>query len=220
MRTIIRVAIALLVAYAGWVASTWLSYGRTRREHTGDPAIAGFMPDYEVRVEHRVSVSVPADVAMQAVRNANVEASPLVRLLFNARAVFMGARPRAAANPLAFVAQMQALGWAMLADDDRRIILGTVTKPWEAEVVFRRVEPAEFAAFDEPGYAKIVVALDVEEREPARSIVRTETRVVTTDSQAREKFRAYWATILPGVLLVLLVLLSLVKRDAENLARQ
>lgn len=55
---------------------------------------------------------------------------------------------------------MQALGWGVLHDDPgREVVMGAVTRPWEADVVFRALAPDAFASFAEPGYAKVVWAL-------------------------------------------------------------
>ena len=49
-----------------------------------------------------------------------------------------------------------------------------------ANVVFRALPPAEFAAFDEPGYAKIVWTLRADPIAAEESLFRTETRVKQT----------------------------------------
>jgi len=51
-----------------------------------------------------------------------------------------------------------------------------------------------------------------------RSIVRTATRVMTTDAVARTKFRRNWSMILPGVVLIRKALLRAVKTQAERRA--
>jgi hypothetical protein len=79
---------------------------------------------------------------------------------------------------------------------------GAVTQPWLAEVEFRALPPEEFAAFDEPGYVKIVSTLEAEELAGGESIARTRTRVSTTDATARRHFRGYWAALSPGILLI------------------
>jgi hypothetical protein len=49
-----------------------------------------------------------------------------------------------------------SIGWGVLADvSGREVIVGAVTKPWQANVAFRALPPDRFAAFDEPGYGHI-----------------------------------------------------------------
>jgi len=95
--------------------------------------------------------------------------------------------------------------------------MGAVTQPWVSDVVFRAVPPENFAAFDEPGYVKIVWTLRADPDGATASIHRTETRVSTTDSVARKMFRRYWAVFSPGIVLIRRIGLGLVKRAAENL---
>ena len=77
---------------------------------------------------------------------------------------------------------MQALGWRMLHEEPgREIVMGAVTQPWHANVVFQGLSPEQFKAFQEPGYVKIAWTLRVEPIGASESIFRTETRVVTTD---------------------------------------
>jgi len=98
--------------------------------------------------------------------------------------------------------------------------MGAVTQPWMANVVFRALPPAEFAAFDEPGYAKIVWTLRADPIAAEESLFRTETRVNTTDPEARRKFRWYWSLVSPGVVLIRRLSLGLLKREAERRSRE
>ena len=47
-------------------------------------------------------------------------------------------------------------------------------------------------------------------------MVSTETRVATTDKYARERFRRYWAVVSPGVRLIRVEGLRVVRADAER----
>jgi hypothetical protein len=77
-----------------------------------------------------------------------------------------------------------------------------VTRPWEANTVFRAVPAAEFAAFAELDYVKIVWSLRADPAPAGESVFRTETRVATTDERARRRFRWYWAKFSPGIALI------------------
>ena len=91
-----------------------------------------------------------------------------------------------------------------------------MTQPWASEVQFRPLPPSEFAAFSEPGYAKIVWTLEAEPLSAHESIVRT--RVATTDNSARRRFRRYWTFLSPGILLVHREILRLLPSDLQRLA--
>jgi len=211
-------------SYAAYAGLTWSRYGHPRRPSAAEGADAlldRFMPDYEVAERHPILVAAPADVTFAAAADMDLQDSRIIRAIFRAREVIMGARPDAAARPRSFLAQVKSLGWGVLAEvPGREVVMGAVTQPWKADVVFHALPPEEFARFDEPGFVKIVWTLRADPIGAGESVFRTETRVVTTDPGAREKFRRYWALASPGILLIRRVSLGLVKTEAERRARQ
>jgi hypothetical protein len=101
----------------------------------------------------------------------------------------------------------------------REIVVGAVTRPWEANVTFRGVPPDRFASFAEPGFVKIAWTLRGDPDANGGTIFRTETRAVATDAFARARFRRYWAFVSPGIILIRLASLAVVKADAERPSR-
>jgi hypothetical protein len=102
----------------------------------------------------------------------------------------------------------------------REIVMGAVTKPWDANPAFRTLPPDEFAAFSEPDYVKIVWTLRADPVGAARSIFRTETRVLATDLTARARFRWYWSFFSPGISLIRWASLGPLRKEAERRARE
>jgi hypothetical protein len=208
----------LTLPYLGYAASTWRRYGRPGpRAYTGDSPLDRFMPEAEVAERHETVVAAPAELTMAAARELDIFRSPLVRAIFAARALparIGGAPPR---QPASLLSETQALGWRVLAEEPGRfIVMGAVTQPWRASVTFRGIDPEAFAAFDEPGYAKIGWTFQAVPLGASTSRFRTETRVSTTDPRSRALFRRYWAVFSPGILLVRRASLKLVKADAER----
>ena len=116
-----------------------------------------------------------------------------------------------------FLARMREIGWGVLADmPGREIVMGAVTQPWMADVVFRPLPPDEFASFQEPDYVKIVWTLRADPLGADRSIFRNETRVISTDPTARAKFRRYWSFASPGIILIRWASLGPLKDEAER----
>ena len=87
-------------------------------------------------------------------------------------------------------------------------------------MVFRALSAEAFSAFRDPGYVKIVWTLRADPVDNATSIFRTETRVVSTDPEARAKFRRYWSCFSPGMALIRWGSLGPLKREAERCARE
>ena len=188
------------VTYGAVAAAAWYRYGHAAapRLDEADPALDEFMPTYEVAERHHVRVLAAADLTMRAAAALNLRDSAIVSAIFRAREVMLGADPGAAAQPAGLLDEVRALGWRVLHEEPgREIVMGAVTQPWQANVVFRGLSPEEFKAFDEPGYVKIAWTLRVEPIGASESIFRTETRVVTTDRTARSRFRWYLGPVLP-----------------------
>jgi hypothetical protein len=208
------------VAYAATAAAAWYRYGKVGRRTGGterDALLDAFMPEYDIVERHRIQVRAPATVTFRAASEMDLEASPIIRAILRTREFVMGAHPtrRTASQPL--LSAMRAMGWGVLAEiPGREIVMGAVTQPWQADVVFRSLPAAEFAAFAEPGFVKIVWTLRADPVDESTSIFRTETRATPTDSLSRARFRRYWSFVSPGIVAIRWLLLRPVKRDAER----
>jgi len=209
----------MAVGYATVVATTWYRYGHVPSASLDerDALLDQFMPEYEVAERHHVRVAAPAAMALSAAADTDLQQSTIVRAIFSARELVLGAEPDAETRPKGLLAQTTSLGWRVLAEKPgREIVAGAVTQPWLPNVVFRGLAPEEFRAFHDPGYVKIVWTLRADPVGESESIFRTETRVTTTDQTARTKFRWYWARFSPGIVLIRRVMLGLLKTDAER----
>lgn len=215
------VGVAAAASYAMFARSAWLRYGHPP-EPAGDEVDAvldAFMPKYDVTERHHVCVDAPADVTFGALMDLDLDESVVVRAIFRLREMLLGAQP-AKDLPRGLIAVTKKLGWVVLAETPgHEIVMGTVTRPWEANVVFRRISSEQFAAFHEPDYVKIVWTLRADANGPLGSVARSETRAVATDASARRKFRWYWARFSAGIVVIRDVALQLVKKSAERRAR-
>jgi len=177
------------------------------------------MPSYEVAERHHIRVAAPADVTFAAACEQDLMAPPVVRAIFKAREFVLGSAPDTVARPRGLLAMTKSIGWGVLAEiPGREIVMGAVTQPWLANVVFRPLPPDEFASFDEPGYVKIAWTLRADATSSRTSVFRTETRVVTTDASARSRFRWYWARFSPGIQLIRWLSLAPTRHEAERRA--
>ena len=200
-----------------YMGITWYRYGKVRRHGPRDPLVDGFMPKYEVREVHETPVSAPAEITYAAAKELDLHRSTIIRAVFTGRELLMGAERPKRERHSRFLDEVLELGWRVLVEEpDRELVVGAVTQPWKADVEFRGLPPEEFAAFNEPGYAKIVWTLAVDQVDTRTSVFRTETRVLTTDRDSRARFRRYWSVFSPGILLIRYETLRLVKQDAER----
>jgi hypothetical protein len=223
VRSLIRLTAAAARAAAGvygaYAAVTWLRYGHPAAptDDERDALLDRFLPAYDVVERHAVRVNATADVTLDAAGTADLFDAPLVRAIFKGRELLLGAAPDERRRGHGLLAQMQSLGWVVLADvPGRELVVGAVTRPWESNVTFRGVPPADFATFAEPGYVKIAWTLRADPDGHGGSIFRTETRAAATDESARVRFRRYWSFLSPGIILIRRVSLRTIKAAAER----
>ena len=229
-RSALRAAIRLAAVSAGVAAATyaamaalaWHRYGRVRHANADevDPLLDRFMPVFDVVERHHVRIAAPASITFAAAEEQDLFDLPLVRAIFRARELALGATSEPHAHPRGLMTQIRELGWGILADGPgHEVVVGAVTKPWEANPTFRALQPDEFAAFRDPGYVKIAWTLRADAISPSASVFRTETRAAATDAIARARFRRYWAFASPGIGMIRRLSLLPLKHEAERRAR-
>ena len=209
-------------AYAAYVGVTWFRYGNPSRStpESEDPLLDRFMPIYDIAERHHVRVDAPAVITFAAACEADLLQSPVAGAIFKAREVILGSETDPTVRPRGLLPWTKSLGWGVLADvPGREVVMGAVTRPWEANVVFRPLPPDQFAAFNEPGYVKIAWTLRADPIGPRESVFRTETRAIPTDAAARTQFRRYWSFLSPGIIVIRWASLRPLKTEAERRAR-
>jgi hypothetical protein len=210
-------------AYASYVGVTWLRYGHPSPASAtdADPLLDRFIPVHEVAERHHVQVAALAEITFAAACEQDLMALPVVRAIFKVRELVLGGEPDRATHPRGLLALTKSIGWGVLAEvPGREVVMGAVTQPWYANVVFRPLPPNEFIAFNEPDYVKIVWTLRADAIGANASIFRTETRAVATDVAARAKFRRYWAFLSPGIIVIRWASLRPLKAEVERRMRR
>jgi hypothetical protein len=214
-------AAAIVLAAAGYgtyAGLAWLGYRKPKRA-TGDDIdelLDAFLPEYDVMDRHNVGVAAPAEVSLSVATEMDLEGCAVVRGIFKGRELILRSKPDYVIRPRGMLARVQSLGWQVLAErPGREIVVGCVTKPWEANPIFRPVPPDQFAAFQEPGYVKIIWTLRADPLSDGGSVFHTETRAAATDRESRKKFRRYWAFLSPGIILIRRAMVAAVKSAAE-----
>jgi hypothetical protein len=219
LRVIGGAGTAAAALYGGYAVLTYVRFGHASGRKGTNPILDRLMPDYDVGGRHSVRVSAPADITLAAAGNISFHDSPIVRAIFALRALpgrFRGI-PAARTERRPLFDEVLALGWRQLIEvPGRQVVMGAVTQPWRQEVRFHGLPADEFAAFREPGYAKIAWTIEVEPLGPWSSVFSTETRVATTDPVSRERFRLYWSFLSPGIFAIRYEMLRLVRAKAEQ----
>lgn len=182
--------------------------------------IEDYLPEFDVSDYRETRVRADPDRAYAALRSLDINRSPIVRTLFAIRALparLRGKAPASAPPAKSLLDQTLEIGWRILDErPGREIVVGAVTRPWEAVVRFRGLAPQEFIDFEEPGFTKIAWSNRVRTVEPGFSVLSLETRVLATDRGSRRRFRRYWLAVGLGIRLIRVEALRLVKRDLET----
>ena len=206
-------------AYAAYVAYAWNRYGQPSRPPSWcrDELLDEFMPTCDVVERHHLIVDGEPDVVLAAACEQRWSELPLVRGIFRTRELVLGSTPGPASGARGLLEETTALGWVVLRSiPGREVIVGAVTKPWQADVTFRGIPPEHFTAFAEPDYVKIVWTLRADPAGAGRSILRTETRALATDADARRKFRWYWALLSPGIIAIRWLAMAILRSQLRH----
>ena len=121
-----------LCAYGVLAAAAWIRYGRCGASKADEPdeLLDRFMPAYDVVERHQIEVAAPAATALEAAKEQDLRDSLVVRAIFKTREAVLRASPSQGEQPRGLLAQVQSLGWGVLADvPGREIVMGAVTKP-------------------------------------------------------------------------------------------
>lgn len=184
--------------------------------------IQKYLPDFEYREYRATLVAVPPEKAYQTMRSLDLNDSWLIRAIFATRRFLYGifSKPKQTTNSAGFGSLVEwalTLGWSVLEEvPNRELVVGALTKPWEADVVFQGLSGPDFVAYNEPGFAKIAWNIAVQEEKPGVTQLSSETRVALTDQVARHKFRYYWLLFNPGIRFIRWLALRMVERDLKH----
>lgn len=190
---------------------------------TGSRIADQYLAEYEVLERAEIEVGASAAETYCAIRNTDLH-DPVVAVLFSlpgfpnrmARRL-AGLTPEPTAGVVTFgrIAAARRV-WVELADvPDRELVLGAMSRFWRRDRPARMVAPSDFAAFAEPGWAKVVLSFSVEPLSESRSLLRYEARAAGTDDAATRRFRRYWRVIRPGVAVAMRRALGHIRTEAE-----
>lgn len=186
-----------------------------------------YVPEYDAtQVKHAI-VDADPETTYEAMLAADLlDLGPAVRLLGALRAVPQvltrrlrgspGAAPR---ERMRFADVPETDEWTLLAHEPgEEYVFGAIGKFWRPAIEWRTVDAERFAAFDEPGYAKLAIGLSVRPYGDHRTLLTYEARTTTTGRRAERNFRRYWRLIGPFAGYLMRRALARIETDAERAA--
>jgi hypothetical protein len=179
-----------------------------------------FLPGYDANEVHSVRVAAPPERVLAAARELTSREVPLLVALMTLRtlpAVLLRKRPARLRRDLRRPILDQATrgGFMVLAERPDELVLGVVGRFWTSTGGVERLEPAEFAGFDAPGFAKAAMNFHARAVDGG-TLLTTETRIKGTNEEARRRFLRYWRVVMPGSALIRRAWLRAIRRRAER----
>jgi hypothetical protein len=181
------------------------------------------VPSFQAVERHSTTIAASPDQVWAALSQVTASELRVFRVLMGVRAL----PGRLARSPRArFDADEPLLGWAVrfgfsiLGEDARReLVVGAIGQPWRL-AGGRGMAVAggqDFAAFDQPGYAKMAANFRLDLIAGGRATrLSTETRVARTDPSSARRFGRYWRLIRPASGAIRRSWLTAIKRRAER----
>jgi hypothetical protein len=171
------------------------------------------LPTYDFRSRYTRTIEADATTVWEAIIGLTADDLPVARLLMGLRS---GGRTRLSGSlietfPIPTLRRV----------DGSELVMGKIAKFWRLrrpQAPIDPGDPAAFAAFSEPGWAKAAAGLRVIAEGDA-TVVAFETRVKATDAAARRAFSPYWLLIRAGGSgFIRLEVLRAIARRAERAA--
>lgn len=188
-----------------------------------------FLPAWDHEISASQVFRAPPAAVFDAATNLDLFRLPVARVLLEARMlpVRLGdaaARRRGetvAAEPPTFrVRDLGARGWILLGErPGAELVYGAVGQPWKGTGGSPPEPPVTaetFAAFAEPGFAKIAESTVVTPYGAGACVLTMESRVALTDEDSRRRFRRYWLAAGPFIRLMRPAAMRALERQVQR----
>lgn len=170
------------------------------------------LPNYHFNEVHTTEIEASPARVFQAIKEVTPREITLLRELMIVQS--LGQTNAPLDKP--FLEIFQEGGYAPLVQDlNREFVGGGLLNMVGGEK--QTISDAEsYRAFNEPGYAKVVIQFLIENSGNNHVKLTTQTRVLGTDVVATRNFGIYWRIIYPGSSLIRSTLLRAIKNRAEK----
>ncbi|MEV8438728.1 hypothetical protein AB0425_15240 [Actinosynnema sp. NPDC051121] len=178
---------------------------------------------WDVEIAAHDVVAAPPEVTWRVARDLDLLGvhTPLLDAAMWVRGLptRLSREPAVELTSLSFGDTSGMAGWVGLGERmGRELAVGAVGKYWQPDIEWRDVPAEEFAAFSEPGWGKIAVAVTTIPYGADRTLLIYVCRVATTDDASRRRFARYWWLIRPFVGHIMRATVRAIARSAQRTA--
>ena len=177
-----------------------------------------FMPKFDVSKRYSMMIAASVDSVYSALKNANINDSPLIRILFFLRGlpvIYRSKKNVLKGNKLT-VSDISSSGFILLFEKHGdELVIGVAGKFWKLSGDIVRMSPEQFRSFNKTGFAKAVWNFSLRPMGHISTELSTETRILCTDESGRKKFALYWKLIGPFSGIIRREILKIIKRNSE-----
>jgi hypothetical protein len=165
-----------------------------------------YLPEYDVTEVRHTVVEADVETTYESMLTTNLmNLGPIVRALSQLRDAprrltewVRGTTSERPPEQLRIVDVPQTSEWIQLDEaPGKEFVFGAIGKFWQPKIEWRQIDAADFAAFNEPGYAKLAIRLSTRPIDKNQTLLTYEARTATTDEYASQNFRRYWRLIGP-----------------------
>jgi len=184
---------------------------RSIQRHEPATALDRLVPTPRLVEIDRLDLEAPPARVWERVRHGNLAHSPLVRALFAIRTMSRG---ETALRIDDLTSSPEKPGFQLLVDEPpHELAVAAIGKVWKPDIPFVHVSAAaDFAAFDQPGFAKVAWSIRISPRGTGTHL-ELEVRVDATDGESWRKFRRYFLLIGIGSRFIRRLLLAGIGRE-------
>ena len=182
--------------------------------------IDSFVPVPDAAEEHSIQIAANREVVYQALWTTDFGGSWIVKSLLFLRSLpkyLVRPARRAQANRRITLQTIIEAGFGILAEEpNHEIVLGVTGPFWRPVGNVLPFNEENFRGAVPPGVACAVWNFAVEDVGEGRTVLSTETRIISGDSSSRRKFRAYWLFVRPFSGLIRHLMLRAVRQTVRQ----
>lgn len=175
-----------------------------------------WLPEFDVSRRYATRIRASRERVFEEILRYDFKSSLSTRVLMALRGYGRRARRARGERIVTLPESLARFGFTPLDEEPgRELVFGLVGRFWQPKGDLCTVSAADFAGFQQPGFAKAAWNILIEEDGPGVTRLSTETRVLCIGAVARRKFLLYWRVVEPFSGVIRWSLLRGVRRASE-----